>query len=131
MADAVRRVVLAAYDDAPILDIVCPSGALDAANRFGAAPPYALGLATASGRGVLSSAVIGIGIGGGQRLAEVPARPDTLMVVGGIGHERAAVDGESVKQVRRPVTGARRVSPVTSAGAAACPTGPARAGARR
>lgn len=110
VADAVRRVVLVAYDDAQILDIACPSGALDAANRSGAAPPYAITLATASGRGVVSSA--GIGLGGGQRLAEVPARPDTLMVVGGIGHERAAVDGELVKQVRRLATGARRVAAV-------------------
>lgn len=105
---AVRRVILVAFDDAQILDIARPSGALDAANRFGADPPYGIGLATASGRGVLSSA----GIGGGQRLADVPARPDTLMVVGGIGHERAAADGELVRQVRRLATGARRVTAV-------------------
>ncbi|MEH0631310.1 hypothetical protein QBA36_41315 [Streptomyces stelliscabiei] len=41
-----RRVLIIAYDDAQILDIACPSGALDVANRYGAQPPYAIELGT-------------------------------------------------------------------------------------
>lgn len=33
-----RRVLIVAYDNVQILDIACPSGALDIANRFGANP---------------------------------------------------------------------------------------------
>jgi hypothetical protein len=35
-----RRVVIAAYDWVQILDVACPSGALELANSHGAAPPY-------------------------------------------------------------------------------------------
>ncbi|MCT2593156.1 DJ-1/PfpI family protein [Streptomyces sp. N2-109] len=105
-----RRVVIVAYDDAQILDIACPSSALDIANSLGAAPPYAIELATASGRGVRSSA--GIGVAGGRRLADVVGRLDTLLVVGGAGHEKAAVDEHLGAQVRRLAGTARRVAAV-------------------
>jgi transcriptional regulator GlxA family with amidase domain len=105
-----RRVVLVAYDDAQILDIACPAGAFEIANRHGAAPPYGIELATATGRAVRSSA--GIGVGGGRRLAAVTGPLDTLVVVGGAGYESAAADPALVAQVRRLAAGARRVAAV-------------------
>jgi hypothetical protein len=44
--DNKRRVLIVAYDGAQILDIACPSGALDIANRYGAEPPYSIELGT-------------------------------------------------------------------------------------
>ncbi|RKN40517.1 GlxA family transcriptional regulator [Streptomyces hoynatensis] len=102
--------LIVAYDEAQILDIACPSGAFEAANGYGAAPPYAIELGTVGGRGVRSSA--GIGVGGGRRLAAVAGKLDTLLVVGGPGHEKAAGDERLVAQVRRLAGTARRVAAV-------------------
>lgn len=102
--------VIVGYDDAQILDIACPSGALDVANRLGATPPYAIELTTHAGRPVRSSA--GIRLGGGRALAAVTGEPDTLLVVGGPGHEEAAADPQLVAQVRRLAARSRRVASV-------------------
>lgn len=108
--DKPRRVLVVAYDGAQILDIACPSGALDIANRFGAVPPYSIALGTLGGRAAHSSA--GIVLGAGQRLETVTGRLDTLIVVGGVGCEDAAADERLVGQVRRLAGLSRRVASV-------------------
>ncbi|WP_232236138.1 GlxA family transcriptional regulator [Nocardia sp. BMG51109] len=100
-----RRVLIVAYDDVQILDVACPSGALDAATRLGAAPPYAVELAAAGGGTVRTSAGIVLGSG---RLAAVTGTLDTLMVVGGVGTRRAATDSGLLEQVRRLAGRSRR-----------------------
>ncbi|GAA3289647.1 hypothetical protein GCM10020295_02030 [Streptomyces cinereospinus] len=64
-----RRVLIIAYDDAQILDIACPSGALDIANRYGAEPPYAIELGTLGRPTARTSA--GILLAAGQSLEAV------------------------------------------------------------
>jgi transcriptional regulator GlxA family with amidase domain len=108
--DTKRRVLIVAYDDAQILDIACPSGALDIANRYGAQPPYSIELATLGRRAARSSA--GILVGAGHGLEAVTGRLDTLIVVGGIGCEEAAADERLVGQVSRLSRLSRRVASV-------------------
>ncbi|MFI2215021.1 GlxA family transcriptional regulator [Streptomyces sp. NPDC020141] len=105
-----RRMLIVAYDDAQILDIACPAGALDIANRYGATPPYTIELGTLGRRAARSSA--GIMIGAGQGLETVTGRLDTLLVVGGAGYAEAAADGRLVAQVRRLAGLSRRVASV-------------------
>ncbi|MEU9917636.1 DJ-1/PfpI family protein [Streptomyces sp. NPDC051001] len=105
-----RRVLIVAYHDAQILDIACPAGALDIANRCGAQPPYAIELGTLGRRAARSSA--GILLAAGQSLEAVVGRLDTLMVVGGIGCEDAAADERLLGQVRRLAAHSRRVASV-------------------
>jgi transcriptional regulator GlxA family with amidase domain len=105
-----RRVLIVAYDDAQILDIACPSGALDIANRYGATPPYTLELGTVGRRAARSSA--GIVLGAGRSLEAVTGRLDTLIVVGGVGCEDAAADEQLLGQVRRLAAQSRRVASV-------------------
>ncbi|USQ85719.1 DJ-1/PfpI family protein [Streptomyces phaeoluteigriseus] len=108
--DSKRRVLIVAYDDAQILDIACPSGALDIANRYGAEPPYSVELGTLGRRVARSSA--GILMGAGQGLETVAGHLDTLFVVGGIGCEDAASDERLLVQVRRLAGLSRRVASV-------------------
>ncbi|MEW2289310.1 DJ-1/PfpI family protein [Streptomyces sp. NPDC047841] len=105
-----RRVLIVAYDDAQILDIACPSGALDIANRYGAEPPYSVELGTPGRRAVRSSA--GLVVGAGQDLETVVGTLDTVIVVGGIGCEDAAADERLLRQVRRLAARSRRVASV-------------------
>ncbi|MFI5617974.1 DJ-1/PfpI family protein [Streptomyces sp. NPDC051567] len=108
--DNQRRILIVAYDDAQILDIACPSGALDIANRYGAAPPYSIELATLGRRAARSSA--GIVLGAGRALEAVTGRLDTLIVVGGAGYACAAADERLLAQVRRLAGRSRRVASV-------------------
>jgi transcriptional regulator GlxA family with amidase domain len=108
--DNKRRVLIIAYDGAQILDVACPSGALDIANRYGAEPPYSIELGTLGRRVARSSA--GILMGGGQGLEMVAGHLDTLYVVGGIGCEDAAADERLLGQVRRLAGLSRRVASV-------------------
>jgi transcriptional regulator GlxA family with amidase domain len=103
-------VVIVAYDDAQILDIACPSSALSCASAFGAAPAYAIEVATAGGRAVRGSS--GVRLMADRSLASVPGQLDTLIVAGGVGHEAAAADGRLVAQVRRLAGRSRRVASV-------------------
>ncbi|WKX72766.1 GlxA family transcriptional regulator [Streptomyces sp. XD-27] len=105
-----RRVLIVAYDDAQILDIACPSGALDIANRHGATPPYAVELGTLGRRAARSSA--GIVLGAQRGLESVTGPLDTLLVVGGPGYEDAAADGQLLEHVRRLAGRSRRVASV-------------------
>jgi transcriptional regulator GlxA family with amidase domain len=72
--DNKRRVLIVAYDGAQILDIACPSGALDIANRYGAEPPYSIELGTLGRRGARSSAGIVMGAGQGGSPSSVSRR---------------------------------------------------------
>ncbi|MGW1377777.1 GlxA family transcriptional regulator [Streptomyces sp. NPDC002446] len=105
-----RRVLIVAYDDAQILDIASPSGALDIANRYGAAPAYAIELGTLGRRAARSSA--GIVLGAGRDLAAVTGALDTLIVVGGVGYEGASADEQLLAQVRRLAARSRRIASV-------------------
>nr|WP_233580963.1 DJ-1/PfpI family protein [Streptomyces triticirhizae] len=105
-----RRMLIVAYDDAQILDIACPAGALEIANAHGATPPYAVEVATPSGRAARTSS--GVLVGAPLALAEVTGRLDTLIVSGGFGSEAAARDRPLVAQVRRLARAARRVASV-------------------
>ncbi|MDX2683867.1 GlxA family transcriptional regulator [Streptomyces scabiei] len=105
-----RRVLLVVYDDAQLLDVACPAGALDIANRYGARPPYSIELGTLGRRAARSSA--GIMLGAGQCLETVRGPLDTLIVVGGIGCEDAAADGRLLDHVRRLAARSRRVASV-------------------
>ncbi|UMP07537.1 GlxA family transcriptional regulator [Amycolatopsis sp. EV170708-02-1] len=102
--------VIVAFDDAQILDVACPSGALEIANSHGAAPPYVVELATLDGRTTRSSS--GIMLAGARRLAEVSGRMDTVIVVGGAGTGAAAVDERLLTQVRRLAGRSRRIASV-------------------
>ncbi|MET9295504.1 DJ-1/PfpI family protein [Streptomyces sp. NPDC003077] len=108
--DRQRRMLIVAYDDAQILDIACPSGALDMANRHGAKPPYDVELGTLGRRAARSST--GIVLGAGRGLEAVTGRLDTLFVVGGAGAEDAAADGRLLEQVRRLAARSRRIASV-------------------
>ena len=102
--------MIVAFDDAQILDVACPSGALEIANSHGAAPPYVVELATVQGRMTRSSS--GIMLAGARRLAEVSGRVDTVIVVGGAGTGAAAADERLLTQVRRLAGRSRRVASV-------------------
>ncbi|MER7481946.1 DJ-1/PfpI family protein [Streptomyces sp. NPDC126510] len=108
--DNKRRVLIVAYDGAQILDIACPSGALDIANRYGAEPPYSIELGTLGRRVARSSA--GILMRAEKGLETVAGQLDTLFVVGGIGCEDAASDEPLLGQVRRLAGLSRRVASV-------------------
>jgi transcriptional regulator GlxA family with amidase domain len=105
-----RRVVIVAYDDAQILDVACPSGALEIANSHGATPPYAIELATVGGQRARTSS--GIVLAGTRRLATVTGRIDTMLVVGGDGTGAAMTDERMLTQVRRLAERSRRVASV-------------------
>ncbi|MEV0439994.1 DJ-1/PfpI family protein [Streptomyces spectabilis] len=105
-----RRMLIVAYDDSQILDVACPSGALDLANRHGADPPYEIELGTVGRAPARSSA--GIALGACRGLEEVAGPLDTLLVAGGGGYARAAADTRLVTQVRRLARASRRVASV-------------------
>jgi transcriptional regulator GlxA family with amidase domain len=102
-----RRVVIVGFDDAEMLDIACPSDAMDAANRLGAARPYRVELATLGGRPVRCSS--GLSIAGQLALEKVAGPLDTFLVAGGVGHGSAAVNGRLLGEVRRLARISRRV----------------------
>ncbi|WP_191305617.1 GlxA family transcriptional regulator [Lentzea cavernae] len=102
--------VIIAYNDAQILDVACPSGALEIANSHGAVPPYAIELATVTGRDVRSSS--GIALTGARRLASVTGRIDTMLVVGGDGTRNAMADDGMLTQIQRLARRSRRVASV-------------------
>ena len=110
-----RRMIMAAYDDAELLDISCVTGVLDAANRQGATPPYDVRLATPGGRPVRCAS--GLVLGSQAALEDVHGPVDSLIVGGGRGHRAAAADPRLVDNVRRLAEVSRRVASVcTGAG---------------
>ncbi|MEV6896737.1 GlxA family transcriptional regulator [Amycolatopsis sp. NPDC051372] len=94
-----RQVVIVGYPDAELLDIACVSDALDAANRLGARPGYALRLATVDGYPFRCQS--GITLTPHVRLDQVSGPLHTIVVSGGLGHRTAAGDERLLEHVRR------------------------------
>jgi transcriptional regulator GlxA family with amidase domain len=115
-----------AYDDAELLDIACVTTTLATATRFLAgehtahddAPPvptpdgagYDIRLLTVGGRPVTAQPGLRLEAHGALERDTGPV--DTLVVVGGYGHLRAAHDDVLVAHVRRLARQARRVASV-------------------
>ncbi|RDI52842.1 GlxA family transcriptional regulator [Nocardia mexicana] len=107
--ESARRVLIVAYNDAQILDIACPSGAFDMANRIGARPPYRVEVVSVGGHAVRTSAGITLDSG---HLEEVRGPIDTVMVVGGAGTEQAAANPHLLDQIRRLARSSRRIASI-------------------
>ena len=105
-----RRVLVVAYEGAELLDIACPTDVLDAANRLGARPGYRIELATLGGAAVRCSS--GLVLNAEQQLELVTGPLDTVIVIGGWGHERAAADHRMITHMRRLAACSRRVASV-------------------
>lgn len=104
-----RRVVVAGYDDAELVDIASVTTAFDLANRLGGAPPYDVVLATVDGAAIRCET--GLTLHAQAALPAVDA-VDTLVVSGGRGHAAAAADAELIRQIRRLAARARRIASV-------------------
>jgi transcriptional regulator GlxA family with amidase domain len=107
-----RRVVIVGYPDVELLDVACVSDTFDAANRLAADPPYVIEFATLGARSVVSGS--GLTLAGQHALERLTGPLDTLVVAGGLGHEKAAADPVLVAHVRRLARESRRVSSVCS-----------------
>ena len=106
-------VAVVAYDDAELLDIACVTTTLATADRFltgqdGAG--YVVRLLSPGGRPV--TAPPGLRLDAHGALERDTGPVDTLVVVGGYGHLRAAQDDVLVAHVRRLARTARRVASV-------------------
>jgi transcriptional regulator GlxA family with amidase domain len=104
-----RVFLVVAYDGAELLDLACVTSSLDIANRIGAHPPYRVILATPGRRAVTCDS--GLRLEAEVALEKVTGPVDTLLVTGGLGHERAA-GPHLVGHVRRLAGPARRVASV-------------------
>jgi transcriptional regulator GlxA family with amidase domain len=105
-----RVILVVGYDGAELIDIACVSSSLDIANRIGADPPYQVILASPGGRTIACDS--GLRLQAGASLERVNDPLDTLLVSGGLGHERAAANPRLVGHVRRLAALARRVAAV-------------------
>lgn len=105
-----RIVLIVGYDGAELLDIACVSSSLDIANRIGADPPYRTVLATPGGHAIDCDS--GLRLVAQESLERWTDPLDTLLVSGGLGHQRAAASPILVGHVRRLAALARRVSSV-------------------
>ncbi|GLY25101.1 AraC family transcriptional regulator [Micromonospora sp. NBRC 101691] len=105
-----RVVLVVGYDGAELIDIACVSSSLDLANRIGANPPYRSVLVTPGGQGITCDS--GLQLQGQDSLERWHDPIDTIIVSGGLGHERAAASQLLVGHVRRLAALARRVASV-------------------
>ena len=105
-----RAFLVVGYDGAELLDIACVTSALQIANRIDADPPYRTVLATPGKRDITCDS--GLRLRAGACLERCNEPLDTLLVSGGLGHERAAASPLLVGHVRRLATLARRVASV-------------------
>ena len=103
-----RVVLVVAYDGVELLDIACVTSCLDIANRIGASPPYRAVLLTLGGRAVTCDS--GLRLQADEALERFKEPFDTLLVSGGLGHEKAATDRRLVGHVRRLAALGRRVT---------------------
>jgi transcriptional regulator GlxA family with amidase domain len=110
-----RRVVVIGYDAAELLDIACVTTPLQIANGEGAAPFYRVSLAGPGGHPITCGT--GLTVQAQEVLERITGPLDTLVVVGGIGHEAAAENRLILGHVRRLAQESRRVASVcTGAG---------------
>ncbi|KAA2254469.1 GlxA family transcriptional regulator [Solihabitans fulvus] len=121
MQQTPRRVVIVGYEDAELLDIACPTDAMDAANRYGARPAYDLCLASLGQRPV--RCVSGLTLAAQASLERLAGPIDTLIVAGGMGHEAAAANASLVAHIRRLARESRRVASVCSGATVLAATG--------
>jgi transcriptional regulator GlxA family with amidase domain len=105
-----RVFLIVAYNDAELVDIACVSSSLDIANRIGATPPYRSVLATLGQQTITCDS--GLRLEAQQALERFKTPVDTLLVTGGLGHERAAASRRLIAHVRRLAPLARRVASV-------------------
>lgn len=105
-----RVILVVGYDGAELIDIACVTSSLDIANRIGANPPYRAILATPGRRSIACDS--GLRLHAQASLERFNERPDTLLVSGGLGHEKAAANPRLVGHVRRLASLARRVASV-------------------
>lgn len=105
-----RRVVLVGYDGAELLDIACVTTSLITANRLGADPAYAVGVATPGGHAIACDS--GLTVLGQRSLEGLRGPLDTLIVSGGLGHRAAAENPRIVGHIRRLAAESRRVASV-------------------
>jgi transcriptional regulator GlxA family with amidase domain len=105
-----RLFLVVGYDGAELLDIACVTSSLDIANRIGADPPYRVVLAAPGGGGIRCDS--GLRLQAEVALERFNEPPDTLLITGGLGHERAGASPHLVGHVRRLATLTRRVASV-------------------
>lgn len=105
---APHRVVVVGYDDAELLDIACVTTTLDAVRVIDPNLSYELTLATPGGRPITCSS--GLVLNGQAALERLRGPIGTLVVSGGLGHERAARDERFVGHVRRLARESERVA---------------------
>src|SRR6201999_4286936 len=105
-------VVIVGYPDVELLDVACVTDTFDAANRLGANPPYSIEFTTLGAQSVIT--VSGLVLAGQHSLERVKGPLDTLVVVGGLGYEKAAGDPVLVAHVRRLARESRRAASVCS-----------------
>lgn len=105
-----RVILVVGYDGAELLDIACVTSSLDIANRIGANPPYHVVLATPGKNTITCDSGLQLQAQAAVERFNTPL--DTLLVSGGLGHERAASSPHLVGHVRRLAALARRVASV-------------------
>jgi transcriptional regulator GlxA family with amidase domain len=107
---ASRLVLVVACDGTELVDVSCATSGFDFANRMGAEPRYEVRLVSLGGRSIRCDS--GLELRAQGRVEDPVDGLDTLVVVGGLGHDRAADDDRLVEHVRRLAGKARRVSSV-------------------
>ncbi|WP_417498561.1 GlxA family transcriptional regulator [Marinactinospora rubrisoli] len=106
-----RPVVIVGYDTAELLDIACVSTTFAMANELGAcAAPYRVRVVSPGGAPI--ACATGLTLQSQQSLERVTGPLDTLIVSGGLGHERAAADPRLVGHIRRLARESRRTASV-------------------
>ena len=105
-------VLVVGYDDAELLDVACVTTTLSMANEFltDSDTGYDVRLLSPGGRPVTARPGLRLEAHGALERCAGPV--DTLVVVGGHGHRRAAADDVLVAHVRRLARDARRVASV-------------------
>ena len=106
-----RRIVMATFDSAQILDVTGPLEVFSTASRFLEPASYRTEVVTTRGGPVMASCGLEFA---SSPIADVSGPVDTLMVAGGTGMYVATADQELLDHVRRLAVDARRVTSVCS-----------------
>lgn len=104
-----RRVVVVTFPGAQLLDVAGPLGVFSVANWLESRSGYETTVASASGGLVRTSSGVEIAT---HPLTACRGAIDTLLVAGGVGNQRAAVDEPLLRGVRRLAARSRRVASV-------------------
>lgn len=103
--------IVVGYDHAELLDIACVTTTLAMANAIGALHPgYRISVAAPGGRPITCDS--GLTLLVQDTLEKVTGPLDTLIISGGLGHQRAADNPVLVAHVRRLARESRRVASV-------------------